>query len=236
MGDVPELADLVAIADRAGTPLERLAAAEELAGRLTHLGDRLIGYYIERARADGLSWADLGAHIGVSRQAAQQRYTPRWSSLTLADLTRAGALSRLTPRTRAALDHAVRFARTENVPAVGVEHLMLGILVDEETLAVKALQALRVDLLALRTTLTSTAQDGVSPAELPIDTAARRALEAAVAEALELGHNYVGTEHLLLALLRDATIAGVMNAYDITLDSARAVVRELLEAVLRNRA
>jgi hypothetical protein len=232
MGDVPELADLVATIDRAGTPLEQLAAAEELAGRLTRLGDRLIGYYIERARADGFSWTDIGAYIGVSRQAAQQRYTPRWSSLTLDDLTRAGALSRLTHRTRAALDHAVRFAREENAPTVGVQHLMLGILVDEETLAVKGLQALGVDLPALRSKLVSPAQEGVSPSELPIGTAARRAMEAAVAQALEFGHNYVGTEHFLLALLKDPTIAAIV---DVPLDSARAAVRELLEAVLRNR-
>jgi hypothetical protein len=235
MADLPELADLAAIVDRAGSALERLAAAEELAGRMTHLGDRLIGYYTEQARAEGLSWADIGAHIGVSRQAAQQRYTPRWSSLTLADLTRAGALSRLTQRTRAALDHAVRIAREENAAAVGVEHLMLGILVDKATLAVKVLQALHVDLTTLRATLTSS-QGGASPAELSISTTARRTLEAAVAEALEFGHNYVGTEHLLLALLRDSTIAGILGAYDVTLDSARAAVRELLEAVLRGRS
>ncbi|WP_163505824.1 Clp protease N-terminal domain-containing protein [Fodinicola acaciae] len=228
MDDLPALADLVAIADQADTPLERLAVAERLAGQLAHLGDRLVGYYIEQARAEGLSWADIGAHVGVSRQAAQQRYTPRWSSLTLADLAQSGALSRLTERTRAALGHAERFARKEKAAAVDARHLMRGILENRQTLAVKALQALGVDLAALRSVLTSPARGVSSPTDLPIDVAARRAMEASVAEALEFGHNYVGTEHLLLALLKDPTIAEPLAAYGVTIESTRSVVRDLL--------
>src|SRR5437867_3034124 len=91
--------------------LEKIATAEELTAELGKVGDRLIGYFVEQARAEGFSWTDIGSHLGVSRQAAQQRYTPRQSSLSLDDLARAGAFQHLAPRARTALTNAVGHAR-----------------------------------------------------------------------------------------------------------------------------
>src|SRR5207253_11357765 len=83
------LADLVAAVERRQPdgPLAALAAAEAVAADLVAIGDRLIGFYVERARHAGHSWAEIGSHVGISRQAAQQRFAPRWGSLTVADLT-----------------------------------------------------------------------------------------------------------------------------------------------------
>ncbi|HKT02786.1 MAG TPA: Clp protease N-terminal domain-containing protein, partial [Rugosimonospora sp.] len=144
MAELPALSALIEIVDgRAGgrTTLDRITVAEELTADLRSLGDRLIGYYVELARSEGYSWTDIGGHLGVSRQAAQQRYTPRWSSLTLADLSYAGAFTRLTRRCKDALARAEEHARRLRHDSVGTEHLLLGILDDTGTVAGAALLA-----------------------------------------------------------------------------------------------
>jgi hypothetical protein len=73
--------------------LDKIATAEELTAELGRLGDRLIGYFVEQARAEGFSWTDIGEYLGVNRQAAQQRYTARRSTLSLDDLVQAGRFS-----------------------------------------------------------------------------------------------------------------------------------------------
>src|SRR3954447_26350620 len=102
------LADLVAAVEQRqpGDPLPALAAAEAVAAELVALGDRLIGFYVERARHAGHSWTEIGSHVGISRQAAQQRFAPRWGALTVADLTAAGGLDRATARLRTVLGAA----------------------------------------------------------------------------------------------------------------------------------
>src|ERR1700754_1936427 len=102
MSSVPELRDLVgqvvlAGIDKPRDPLAQLADAERLAAEFSVLGERLVGYFVEQARAEGFSWADIGAHKGISRQAAQQRYSPYISRLTLAELTAAGTLAHFGP-------------------------------------------------------------------------------------------------------------------------------------------
>src|ERR671937_593735 len=57
-----------------GTPLEQVSAARELAERLRARGDELLDHFVEAARASGSSWTDIGASLGTSKQAAQQRF------------------------------------------------------------------------------------------------------------------------------------------------------------------
>jgi hypothetical protein len=225
---LPDLPSLVTLIDETATPLDRISAAEDVAAQLTGLGDRLIGYYIEQARAEGCSWTDIGGHLGVSRQAAQQRYTPRWTMLTLADLFGAGAFQRVTARTRAALTRAEDHARRLRAGSVGAGHLLLSILDTNDTLGAKAIRKL-TDPATLRTDLETTLPAGetASPVALPLGVDARRTLEAALAEALEFGHNYIGTEHLLLGLIRDSATGKLLNSHGITSESAHQAVRDL---------
>lgn len=73
MGAVPDINDLTGeIAP--GTPLERLAAAAELAGRLRARGDQLLDQFVDKARAQGSSWAEIGCTLGTSKQAAHERF------------------------------------------------------------------------------------------------------------------------------------------------------------------
>lgn len=243
MTKLPKLSSLIAIVDSRGDArnnLERITVAEELTADMHALGDRLIGYYIELARAEGYSWSDIGDHLGVSRQAAQQRYTPRWSSLTLSDLTHAGAFTRLTKRAKDALGRAEEHARRLHHDSVGSEHVLLALLDDADSLAVMALRALSTEPADLRATVEARipAGDRPSPAATPVNPAARRALEASLKEALEMGHNYIGTEHMLLGLLHDTQSGAghLLGGSGVTLDAARASIQDILSEYLRKKA
>jgi hypothetical protein len=242
--DLPELSQLVGVVTgeseaRHQSALERIDLAESVVAELHNLGDRLVGYFVEQARAEGHSWADIGAHLGVSRQAAQQRYTPRWSSLTLADLADAGSFTRLTPRTKEALRRAEDHVRRLRHASLRPEHLLLAVLDDPDTFAVKALAADGVDPAGLREALQRLVPAGeeYSPATIPVDAPARRALEAALGQALELGHNYIGTEHLLLGLVADrqSRVGRLLADRGLTLDKVRGSVRALIDAYLQAR-
>src|SRR3954453_22060238 len=145
--DPVDLSSLVAVVDGRHPPdaLAALAAAEAVAADLARVGERLVGFYVERARTEGRSWAEIGEHMGISRQAAQQRFSGRWSALTMDDLEHAGALLPFTARTRTALHRAEDHARRLGHPSVAVEHLLLAVGEDDATLAARALDALSVE-------------------------------------------------------------------------------------------
>jgi hypothetical protein len=244
MPSVPQLRDLVgqvvlAGIDRPRDPLTQLADAERLAGELSALGERLVGYFVEQARAEGFSWADIGARKGISRQAAQQRYSPFVSRLTLAELTAAGTLASFGPRAMDCLDAAAQYARGRD--ALGTEHLLLAILDDAGGLAGKTLTALGAPPAKLRPALTPTT--GAAPAAAPTDTSvlltddARRALDAAAAEAQTAGHE-VAAVHLLLGLLRNpASTAGqLLAAHGVTRAAAARQIKDDLNRYLQGRA
>ncbi|PRX53580.1 ClpA/ClpB-like protein [Nonomuraea fuscirosea] len=238
---MPELPDLTALLsiveerDPTADPLSRLTVAEGVLSDLQGIGDRLLGYLVELARAEGCSWSDIGDHLGISRQAAQQRYGRRWSSLTVADLAQSGAFDRYTARAKQTLERAEAHARRLEQPAVGADHLLLAILDDPETLAVRAIAAQGVDPSALRVELARGLTAGSeTTATIPIGPEARRVLTATLAETAELQHNYVGTEHMLLGLLRDRS-STFLRDHGIDLEPTRAAVRAALEAFLRSR-
>ncbi|WP_194240114.1 Clp protease N-terminal domain-containing protein [Amycolatopsis sp. YIM 10] len=242
MPGLPDLPTLIAEVDSravGGGALDRIAAAERVADELNGLGTRLIGYFVEQARAEGVSWSEIGTHLGISRQAAQQRYAPPRFQLTVSDLVNAGALVRLTGRTRDALARAEGHAARLDNATVDPQHLLLAILDDTDTLAIQALDRLDVDRDALRAALTAAAAPSTSGAAgpLPLGAAARRVLETATTQALKLSHNYVGTEHLLLGLThtqRD-TVAQVLANHGATRDRTRDAVRDTLNAYLQGR-
>ncbi|GAA3648276.1 Clp protease N-terminal domain-containing protein [Nonomuraea antimicrobica] len=238
MPELPDLAALLSVVEERSPDadaLTRLSVAEGVLSDLQGIGDRLLGYLVELARAEGCSWSDIGDHLGISRQAAQQRYGRRWSSLTVADLAQSGAFDRYTGRAKQTLERAEAHARRTQSAAVGVDHLLLGILDDHETLAVRAIAAQGIDPAALRADLERHLPTGPgSPATLPIGAEARRALQATLVETAELRHNYIGTEHLLLGLLHDPANP-LPRRHGLALEPTRAAVRAALEAFLRAR-
>lgn len=239
MSNVPQLRDLVGqvVLGRIGgprDPLTQLDDAERLAAELSMLGERLVGYFVEQARAEGLSWADIGAHKGISRQAAQQRYSPYLARLTLAEIIGAGTLATFGPRAMDCLHAAERYARGRD--ALGTEHLLLAILDDTGGLAVKTLTALGAPPGTLRPALTAATDAstaGVDTSALLTDDA-RRTLDGATAEAQSAGHE-VATVHLLLGLLRNpASEAGkLLAAHGVTRAAAARQIEDQLNRYLQ---
>ena len=114
---------------------------------------------------------------------------------------------------------------------VGTEHMLLGLLRRGEGGAIRMLEALDVDLNRVRTTIEDVVQQGgqsrVTRPDLPYTSRAKHVLELAMAEAREAGHSHVGSEHLLLGMIREEhgiAAQALMNA-GVTLATARAALR-----------
>ncbi|MGW3206217.1 Clp protease N-terminal domain-containing protein [Streptomyces sp. NPDC001135] len=220
------LDDLIeAIKKTHSEPLEQLQDAVIAADHLGDVADHLIGHFVDQARRSGASWTEIGRSMGVTRQAAQKRFVPKES----ADLG-AADFSRYTTRARnvvmASHNEALAARNPEGRPA----HLILGLLAEPEGLAAKAITEQGVLLDAVRQAATAAlppAADEV-PDLVPYGPDAKKVLELTFREALRLGHNYIGTEHILLALLEHENGRGVLSGLGIT----KAAAEEYLGTVL----
>ena len=181
-----------------GDVLGQLADAVLAAEHLGEIADHLIGHFVDQARRSGASWTDIGKSMGVTKQAAQKRFVPRAEATTIDPDQGFG---RFTPRARNAVVVAQNAAHDAANAEITPDHLLLGVLSDPNALATVLLRRQDVDTEALRASV-MLPPAGAQPLELiPFSGPARKALELTVRAALWLGHNYVGTEHLLLALL-----------------------------------
>src|SRR3984885_8300118 len=115
-------------------PLENLSAAVGVAAELDEESDALIGHFIDQARRSGASWSQIGASMGVSKQAAQKRFVSRDGGLAAAGHR---WFSRFTQRARNVIGAAGRLAGTEPVDAA---HLAAALLVEPEGGAAKGIQ------------------------------------------------------------------------------------------------
>ncbi|MDW5612674.1 Clp protease N-terminal domain-containing protein [Mycobacterium sp. TJFP1] len=208
-------------------PLEQLTDAVLAAEALGEVADHLIGHFVDQARRSGASWTEIGKCMGVTKQAAQKRFVPKTPTDTGALDPDAG-FSRFTPRARAVIVEAQNKAHDAGNPEILPAHLILGMFADPTGLAARLVAGQGVDLAAVADHITLPARvDGV-PALIPFDTRAKKALELTFRQALRLGHNYVGTEHLLLALYEEEDDDGVLHGLGIDFDRFE---RELLEAL-----
>ncbi|WP_324784521.1 Clp protease N-terminal domain-containing protein [Streptomyces sp. H51] len=189
-------------------PLEQLQDAVIAADHLGEVADHLIGHFVDQARRSGASWTDIGRSMGVTRQAAQKRFVPKES----ADADQNQGFDRYTPRARNAVMAAHNEAVAARTPEGRPEHLLLGLLAEPEGLAAKAITAQGVPLDAVRQAATAALPPAAEevPGLIPYGSAAKKVLELTFREALRLGHNYVGTEHILLALLEFENGTGVL--------------------------
>jgi Clp amino terminal domain, pathogenicity island component len=236
MAPAPSLTDLIqTVNDRSADEdaLTRVAAAAEVSGEITSKADLLLGHFVEAARHAGRSWAEIGAALGVTKQGAQQRFVDRDSPTTPAD---DHLLVRYTGRARASVARAREEARAMGHNYVGTEHLLLGILADPDALSVRVLAELGVPADELRQAVIEAAVPrspyGAVAADLPLTPRAQRVLDITRGESLRLGHNYVGTEHLLLAVAAEQDGIGgrVLREHGVDVDRARAEVIRALTA------
>ncbi|OBF58728.1 hypothetical protein A5787_22500 [Mycobacterium sp. 852002-50816_SCH5313054-b] len=208
--------------------LDQLADAVLAAEHLGEVADHLIGHFVDQARRSGASWTDIGKSMGVTKQAAQKRFVPRAEATTLDPEQGFG---RFTPRARNAVVAAQNAAHEAANNEITPDHLLLGVISDPAGLATLLLQRQQVDVEALRATITLPPSTGEPPKLIPFSGPARKALELTFREALRLGHNYIGTEHLLLALLELEDGAGPLHRCGVDKDRVDDDAAAALEAL-----
>jgi ATP-dependent Clp protease ATP-binding subunit ClpA len=184
-----------------GAPLDRVETAIAVGEELVSGGDELIGRFITEAREAGCSWTEIGERMGVSKQAARQRFTQQPAAPT-ASLVPGG---RLPPRERllACLQAAGREADADGAAEVGTHHLLVGLF--EEGVAAAILEKLGARADTVRATAREMFPGAGQPGEgaPPESAEAGDAMRGAEAMARRGGCGYVGTEHLLGALALD---------------------------------
>jgi len=193
-------------------PLDQLTDAVLAAEHIGDLADHLVGHFVDQARRSGASWQEIGLSLGVTKQAAQKRFVPKDPGPPTQVEPNTG-FARFTPRARSVVAAAHEEARAARNAFVTPEHIALGLLHQPEAIAARAITASGVLFETMRRTIVAKLPPAVpdAPALVPYDGAARKVLELTYREALRLGHNYIGTEHLLLALLEHEAGDGVLT-------------------------
>jgi hypothetical protein len=218
------LDDLIAAIKKGRSePLDQLADAVLAAQHIDEVADHLIGHFVDQARRSGASWTDIGRSMGVTKQAAQKRFVAKPGT---SDLDASQGFSRFTQRARNVVMAAQNEARAAGSDTILTGHLILGLLSEPEAVAALVLRNQGIALDAVRAAVVATlppAADTV-PDLIPYSTDARKALELTFREALRLGHNYVGTEHVLLALLEHEAGSGPLAELGVEKDQVEAAV------------
>ncbi|MEU9171612.1 Clp protease N-terminal domain-containing protein [Streptomyces sp. NPDC048420] len=214
------LADLIARLDEelpGADNLARISEAHVRAQTLNVLGDQLIDHYVIKAKQAGASWTEIGDAIGVSKQAAQQRHTP-------------APFERFTKLNRHSIVLAQEAARTHKHDSIGTEHLLLGLLGEPQGLAYELLVAKTGSEQRVREAI----EEALPPAgakalrgHIAFREESKKAIEQAHRASAGLGHDWVGTEHTLLGLIRtdNSTAADILRNLGFTPDELHETVR-----------
>jgi hypothetical protein len=225
--NLQELIDTVRADAASDDPLDQLATASQTAAEVEETTDAMLSHFVDQCRHRGRSWTEISKALGVSKQAAHKRFSP------------AQLLDRFTIRARAAVDAAHEAATSLGHPYAGTEHLLLGLFHDPEALAAKALANAGVTRAQVEEKILATTPRGTgSPTATPLTPRAATALGRALDEALTMGHNYVGTEHMLLALFtdEDSLAAKVLADLHIDRDKVRTDLVKMLSGLMNKRS
>jgi hypothetical protein len=209
-------------------PLGNVSDAFAVSTQLDEQADALIGYFVDQARHSGLSWSQIGGAMGVSKQAAQKRFVP--PATRVADLMPQSVqpFSRFTARAARTLAAAANLAAPG---AAGAAHLAAALPTEPQGLAALVIAKAGVtpeQLYAAVGAGPAERAENASPAELlelTLDESAKEALKGALKSALRLGHNYIGTEHMLLGLLSvSGPTADVLTALGLSQERGEELV------------
>lgn len=214
------LADLIARLDEelpGANELARISEARLRAQTLSDLGDQLIDHYVSKAKQHGASWTEIGDAIGVSKQAAQQRHAP-------------APFERFTRLNRHSIVLAQEAARAHKHDSIGTEHMLLGLLGEPQGLAYEVLVAKAESEQHIRDAI----EEAMPPAgekalrgHIAFRPESKEAIEQARRASADLGHDWVGTEHTLLGLIRveESPAAQILRTLGFTSDELHEVVR-----------
>jgi hypothetical protein len=213
-------------------PLDQLNSAMLAAEALGDVADHLVGHFVDQARRSGASWTEIGRSMGVTKQAAQKRFVPRRPTEPN-DLDPEQGFNRFTPRARNVVVRSQEIAREAGNAEITPDHLLLGLLGETDSVAVLVVEAAGPTASEVREAATAALPVAVDevPALVPFDADAKKALELTFRQALRLGHNYVGTEHLLLALLELEGGGGTLAGVGLDRDDVEARIVDLLASL-----
>lgn len=255
-----DLIDLVNHRADNGTGQARLTEASALSQELNSLTDQLLDYFVQQAREAGMSWSQIGQQLGVTKQGAQQRFntgqskleelphqlrelgasleekflarSPSASGGLLQKVRSAFKPQRFTAAARQVVILAQEEARNLKHDYIGSEHMLLGLLREESGVAAATLRSVGVTFEQVRAKVAEKNPPLTDAPEghLPFATGARVALEAAMTESANLRHNYIGTEHVLLGVLKEDNMArDVLRELNMDVDHLIEEVSRLLE-------
>jgi len=197
--------------------------------------DQIEPELVARALQAGATWSDVARALGVSKQAAHRKHRELARTLQLSS-PGGGPKILVTAEARRAIQFARDEARQLGQPAVGTEHILLGILRCRGSHAVQALNALGVTHDAARLFVQPTmpgvpehgAGDAAAADRQGVTSHARRILEGSLREAVKRHEGYIGVEHLLLALLTDSR-NGAVQTLEALKTTPKAIRRQLEE-------
>lgn len=174
-----------------------VGAAASVSSELAELADRVVEHFVLAARQAGHSWTAIGERLGISKQAARQRFADVSMTLVGGDLE-------IMPRLEACLEQAREEAERDSSAEIDAQHLLLGLL--HTGVGAVALDKLGVTHSRVRGAMARLfdSHPGTKPEhDLAFSDDARLAVDEAKRRARELGHEHVGTEHLLFMLAAD---------------------------------
>ena len=215
-----------------GGPLDNLSDAVGVCAQLDEQTDALIGHFVDQARRSGASWSQIGASMGVSKQAAQQRFVAHWES---------AEFSRFTRRARNVLAVADQIAGNAGTELIDAAYLAAGLLSEPDGLAAKVIHGAGLSdgqvYAAFRLEPASVGDPHPHDLrQLRFTDAGRAALRETVKAALRMRHNYIGTEHLLLGiLLADAAAAHTLTGLGLTTELAEQKLADEFAAIRAQR-
>ena len=218
----PFFDQLVARIERAAAqPLDRIEAAAALRGSLDADADRVMDRFVALARDEGISWTAIGGRLGVSKQAARQRFASRVEAFE----------PQLQPRLRACLAQARREAEAEGSDQVQTQHLLAGLLAEGVAAAILEKLGLTAAHIRKASHHLFGPPGAPSPHAPGFSAEATSALETAThlawANGRDLRRQFVGTEHLLAALTFDTGSRARRVLNELNKDAAADIKREL---------
>ena len=225
MTPAPSLQELIETvrADAASADaLDQLSTASQTAADVEDVTDAMLSHFVDQCRRSGHSWTEISKALGVTKQAADKRFSPV-------------TFERFTPRAKTVLRVANEEAKALGHNYVGTEHLLLALFADPEALAAKALKNAGVTRAAVEAKILEiTPRTDMTVSTTPFTPRAKTVLGRALGEALNFGHNYIGTEHILLALFtdEDAMAAKILADLHVEHDAVKADIVKMLTAII----
>ncbi len=221
----PSLEDLIAtVRADAGSDdvLAQLATASRTVAEMEEVADAALAHFVDQCRRSGRSWSEISKALGVTKQAAHKRFSVP------------PTLERFTARARAVLPGAVAEALRLHHNYVGTEHILLALFADPESISAKVLAGLEITHAQVDERVRAVA--GPSPTTVdtpPFTPRAKACFEHSVDEALKFLHNYVGTEHILLALFadEDSLAAKILTQLGATYTDTRRRIVEMFSGL-----